>query len=124
VRKHFGATNDTEESDGTGGADVTMVVVSRPFLFGRPRHLKRARVAHLGAIADTTSQVDLRLRIGGDTKAARTVSIPATNFDQAKRKRTMVSGVGDAPQIEATTTARVRFSMIGVSAEVLKEPVG
>lgn len=123
VREHYG-TNDDELSDGTGGADVSMSVVSRPMLFGKARQRKRVRVLHVASINDADATLSVGLRVDGRTLPTQDVTIESTLFNQPKRKRVMTSGIGDAPQIEITTSDRVRIALIGADAELLREPTG
>lgn len=124
VRRHDGLSADDETSDGSGGSDITLRIVSRPFLFKDPRRRKRARVVHLAAIQDEGATFTAGLRVDGEQTTARTIEIAATALDQPKRGRALVSGKGDAPQVEITSTDRVRITLIGLSAELLRERLG
>ncbi len=115
--------NDDELSDGSGGVNVTMTLVSRPFLLSRPRHRKRVRAVHLSAINDEVVSYTVAVRVAGTLLAGQSASISATNFNQPKRTRVMTSGVGDAPEISIQVTQQTRISLVGISAEILREPV-
>ncbi len=126
VRRHFGADQDMDDelSDVTGGEPVTMRVVPRPFVMGSPRRRKRVRAIHVGAINDQEATVSVVLRSGGQAGTAKEITIPASDFGQLKRGRAMVHGIDDTPQIEIITTDRTRIALAGISAELLREPVG
>jgi hypothetical protein len=123
VRKHYDVDADDELFDRSGGVDVTLTLIPRPFLLGRPRQRKRVRRVHVAAINDDAATLSVAVRSEGVLGTARDVTIPATNFNQAKRKRVMVHAIDDSPQVVVTTTARTRVSLVGISAAVLKEPV-
>lgn len=123
VRLHETGDKDDVLADGTGGADVTMTIVSRPFFFGAPRNMKKVRVAHVAAINDASATVQVGIRSRGVLGTLKSTTIDATSLTQAKRKRVMVSARGDAPQLELHTTADVRISLLGLSATILKERV-
>jgi len=122
VREHYG-TNDDEASDGSGGTDVTLAVVSRPFLFGKARQRKLVRVLHVGTINDEDATLSVGLRIDGQALPVQSVTIPGTSFNQPKRAKVMSSGVGDAAQVTVETTDRVRIALISAEAELLREPL-
>ena len=123
VRVHGTGNKDDVLKDGTGGTDVSMKIVSRPFFFGAPRNIKKVRVAHVASINYTAMDVEIGIRNTDGLGTLKTVTIPATSLTQAKRKRVIVSARGDAPQLELRTTADVRISLLGLSATVLKERV-
>lgn len=123
VRKHYGVDNDDMASDETGGTAVAMTVVSRPFLFRRPRQKKRVRAIHVATLNDASATVTVLLRSGGKPGPEQTVTMPATALNQSTRKRAMTRMVGDAPQVEIRSTDDIRLSLAGVSAELMKEPV-
>ncbi|MCR4340142.1 MAG: hypothetical protein NUW01_09700 [Gemmatimonadaceae bacterium] len=123
VRVHATGDKDDVLKDGTSGSDITMSLVSRPFFFGAPRNLKKVRVAHVASINSVAADVHVGVRSYGEVSALQTVTIPAGALTQAKRKRVMVTGRGDAPQLELHTTDDVRISLLGLSATVLKERV-
>jgi hypothetical protein len=122
VRKHFDADADDEIEDGTGGTPVTLTLVPRPFLFRRPRNKKRARIVHVAAINEDPATIMVAIRADGELGAARSITIPGTSSNQAKRRRAFVHGIDDAPEVVLTTTDRTRISLVGLSAEVMKEP--
>ncbi|KKL12905.1 hypothetical protein LCGC14_2531090, partial [marine sediment metagenome] len=123
VRKHYGVNSDDMISAGTGGVAVAMTIVSAPFLFKRPRQRKKTRAAHVTAIADASATLTLVVRSGGKTTGEKTMTIPATAFNQGKRRRILTSIVGDAPQLEVRTTDDVRISLLGLSSQLLREVV-
>lgn len=123
VRRHFLADRDNMAADGTGGAPVTMTVVSRPFLFGSPRVRKRVRAVHVSAIAAATATMTVQIRARGTLTTSQVVTVSATAYDQPRRRRLMVSAIGDSPQVEVYTTDAIRIALIGASAELMREPV-
>lgn len=123
VREHDLGDADDAGPDGEGGVPVSMVVVSRPFLYGSPRTRKRARAVHLATINSEQATLEVAVRSGGSAAPYRSVDIPPTSFNQPRRRRVMVSNRGDAPQVEVVTSDRVRIATIGLSSEVLREPV-
>lgn len=125
VRQHFGADFDKDDELVTpsGGEDIEMVLVPRPFVMGAPRRRKRVRAVHVSAINETSATLTVAVRAGGTLGATTTLTVPLTQYSQAKRERAMVTGLDDAPQVELHTTARTRIALVGVSAEVTREPV-
>ncbi len=123
VRKHHGVDSDDIASDGTGGVAVAMTLVSAPYLFKRPRQRKKVRAAHVTAIADAEATLNLAVRAGGRTTGEKTMTIPLTAFNQGQRRRIPTSIVGDAPQLELRTESDVRISLLGLSAQLLRESV-
>lgn len=125
VRRHFGSDHDLDDelADLTGGEDVTLRLVPRPFVMKRPRQRKRVRVIHVGAINDEAATVQVRVRAGGVAGTLKSITIPASNFGQLKRGNAKVHGIDDAPQVEIITTDRTRIALAGISAELLREPV-
>lgn len=126
VRRHHGADHDLddEQADLSGGEDVTLRLVPRPFVFGSAKRRKRVRAAHVGAINEEEATLRVSLRTRGVAGTAKEVTIAATDFDQLKRgKPARVSGIDETPQIEITTTDRTRIALAGVSAELLRERV-
>ncbi len=124
VRKHFGVDSDDVLSDDTGGTPVTMTVVSRPHLFQRPTRRKRARIIHLGGINSVESTVTMLVRTRGVAGAERIKTVPATSSNQGRRVKATVHAVGDAPQIEIRTEDKFRLSLLGLSAEIMREEIG
>jgi hypothetical protein len=122
VRIHE-TTGDKDDalSDGTGGVDLTLTLVTRPFLFKRPTHRKRVRAVHVGVIGAAVSTITTLLRTRGMNGVERTIAFPATAYNQSIRKRHMNYAVGDAPQVEIRTTDPIRISEAGVSAEIMRE---
>lgn len=124
VRKHDGVNSDDLLSDSTGGIAVTMTMVSRPFFQRWARQRKKSRVIHVKAISDVQATLELSVRANGTASAQKTMTIPATAFNQGKRRREMISMIGDAPQVELRSTDDIRVSLIGLSAQLLRERVG
>jgi hypothetical protein len=126
VRKHFGADFelDDEEADLTGGAAVTMRVVPRPFVFKSPRHTKRVRMIEVGAINDAQATIQVALRAAGALSPFQEITIAATDYDQLKTEQVMLEGDDKTPQVELVTTDRTRIALVGMTAEILRPPVG
>lgn len=123
VRKHDSVDLDDMLSDGTGGFDVELNVVSRPFLFGNPRQRKRSRVIHSAVIADAATTADISVRANGAVLAEHeNVAYTATAFNQPKRKGTRTLAIGDEPQVVFTSVDDVRLALLGLSAEKMREP--
>lgn len=126
VRRHFGSDYDLddEEADLSGGKDVTMRLVPRPFVAGSARVRKRVRAVHVSAVNDAEATLQVIVRSEGQAGTPVEVTIPASNFGQPKRGQTaMVDGVDDTPQVEIITTDRTRIALVGVTVEHLREPV-
>ncbi len=121
VRLHGDADKDDVLSDGTGGVDITMTLVSRPFFVGSVRHEKKVRVVHISSINDVAALINVGVRAKGTLSTFVTATLPAGDLGQARRKRVMVHAKGDAPQVEINTTADVRITLLGLSAQVRKE---
>lgn len=121
VRVHKGVDNDDVASTGTGGSEISMSVVSRPFYFRSPRNRKRVREIHLAVMSDAGATISVGVRAGGNLTALQTVTFAASALDQPKRKRKMISAIGDAPQVEMHMASRARVAMLGLSAEVMRE---
>jgi hypothetical protein len=123
VRRHSGATKDDELFGGTGGTDVTMTLISRPFLLGRPRQRKRVRAVHVSAEIPDAMSLVVAVRGGGVQGARQTIAYAATGLSQSRRGRAMVNVVADEPQVECCVTNDAKISLLGVSAELLREQV-
>jgi len=123
-RIHWGVDKDDTRYTMTGGVEVYMTVISKPKLMGKPRHRKKGRVIHVATLQESSAAVQVRLRGRGTTTAFKTLTMDALGLDHASRKRAGVSLVADAPQVEIKTKDDVRLSLLGLSAEVLKEQVG
>lgn len=125
VRRQYAANTDDTLSDGTGGNLVTLSLVSRPFLAGAPQQRKRVRGIHVAAIADSTITITALIRAEGSSIAQRTFQIPATAYSQARRHRPpiRVNAVADAPQVELQTTDDARLVLVGVSSDLMREPL-
>lgn len=119
----YGNDDTVEAVETRGGEDVQLTLVPRPFLFGRPANRKRVRTVYVSAIGAQAADVSVSVRASGKVGSTVTRQIKATAFDQPKRARYMVHGVGDAPQIQITTTDRTRIALVEVAAELLREPV-
>ena len=122
VRRHFGVSKDDELSDGTSGTDVTMTIVSRPFMLGRARQRKRVREVYVSAISDEDATVEVAVRGGGVETRRHTLTFAATGLQQSRRKRAMVNVVADDPQVVCFVTSDAKVALVGVGAELLKEP--
>lgn len=123
VRLHEEGDGDDVLSDGTGGSDVTLTFTPRPFLFGLPRHRKRARVVNVAGTSPTQAEVSVVVRAGGRQSAARTLTIPSASLDQPKRARVSVTGSGDAPEVVLTTSDKLRITLVSLAAEPLQERI-
>lgn len=123
VRKHLDVGRDDVLSDQTSGEDVQMTIVTRPFLHKRPDMEKNVRTIHIASIQDGTVTVTALIRGKGDVGGERSITMPATALGQAKRKRAMTKWRADTPQLEVRTTDDVRVTMLGLSSELLREPV-
>lgn len=120
---------DTDDVLSTGATDsgstVTLEIVSRPFLFRRPRQRKRVRGVHVASIHGGNKNVTVQVRADGVASSSSTVTITGdSNFDQPKRKLAYVKIDGDAPQVRLTATDDVRIALLGCSAELLRERIG
>lgn len=125
IRRHDEALDkDDVASDETGGTDVTMRLVSRPFIFRRPRNRKRVRFVEVAAINDVDATLNVGVRASGELSALRSVTIPGTGFNQHTRKKARVYAIGDAPQAELYTTDDARVALLGLGAEVMEERIG
>ncbi len=123
VREHYGVDKDDMDPDGvTGGVAFEMTVITRPFTYGSPRVRKRVREIHISVIADSAVTVSARPLVGGVSTAFRTISVPGTSLNQPRRVRSMTNAVGDTPQIEVRASDRVRIALVGVGADLLREP--
>jgi hypothetical protein len=118
VRRHDGVDTDDTVSDGTGGVPVEMQIITRPFIMGRPRQRKRTRRLHIAAIADAAATVTVV--IGNTT---RTVAINASTDGSAFRASTAADFKSDTPQVTVKTTDDIKISLIGITAELLREQV-
>ena len=123
VRRHYGVNTDDQLAAGTGGTAVTMTLLSRPFLFGRVRNRKRARILHVASIQAAAATLTVRV-VGNGTGDAQTLTMPITVTDKAYRHRARVKFDDDAPQVKITTTDSTRISLVGLSAEVLRDGLG
>lgn len=106
-----------------GGQDVQLTLVPRPFVFRRPGQGKRVRAVYVGTINDGEVTVSVAVRAAGQVGAAVSRTIPSSDFGQSRRARFMMHAIGDAPQIQITTTDRTRIALVEVAAELLREPV-
>ena len=123
VRRHADVDADDMEFDGTGGTPVTMSIVSRPFLMGRARQRKRVRAVHVSIVHEDPTTVLVAVRGGGTQRAQHALSFAATALAQSRRKQMMTNLVADEPQVEVYVTSDAKVSLIGVSAELLRERV-
>ena len=121
VRRHFDVTTDDAASNGTGGSDVTMSVVSRPFLFGAPEQRKRVRVVHVSVVSADPVDVTIIPRGRGVQGNSHTVSYPGTALLESRRKKVLTHIVADEPQVEVQTTSDAKISLIGADAELLRD---
>jgi hypothetical protein len=124
LRRHSeGLDKDDMHSDESSGSEITMKLISAPFLMGEPRRRKRGRVIHIASIQENAVTIDARMYGHGETSSFKAVEMDALGLDHAARKRVTTNLKADAPQVEIWTTDDVRISMLGLSAEILREPV-
>lgn len=123
VRKHFDTADDDTHSDGTTGVTVTMSVITRPFLMGRPRQRKRVRAIHVSVVSDAAVTLTVAVRGGGSQATQHTLTFAATALSESRRKRALTHLVADEPQVEVYAANDCRLSLVGVSAELLKESI-
>lgn len=123
VRRHLDATADDMLSNGTGGTDVTMTVVSRPFLMGRARQRKRVRTIHMSVVSDDDVSLLVAVRGGGVEAEQHSVTFAGTALGQSRRKRVMTHVIADEPQVAAYVDSDAKVSLLGISAELLREAV-
>ena len=99
---------------------------SRPFLLGRARQRKRVREIQVQSIQHGASTLTVLAREEGATTPEQTISIAATTsgLEESERRRVMTKLDADTPVVEVRSTDDVRVTMIGVSAELLRERVG
>jgi len=126
VRRHFDAGSDDLTSASTGGRVVELTLRSRPFLLGRARQRKRVREIQVQSIQHGASTLTVLAREEGATTPEQTISIAATTsgLEESERRRVMTKLDADTPVVEVRSTDDVRVTMIGVSAELLRERVG
>ena len=123
VRLHGEGTLDDVLSDGTGGATVTMKIVSKPFFFGSITHEKKVRVMHVSSINDNAVTVSAGVRAAGKSTALVSMTIAGGALNHSVRAKKMISAKGDQPQLEVQTSDAARITLLGLSAYVLKERV-
>ncbi|HUT13284.1 MAG TPA: hypothetical protein VMY42_22545 [Thermoguttaceae bacterium] len=123
VRRHSDSDLDDWSSTETEGTTVDLTIVSRPFLFRRPRQRKRVRAVHIASLQDASATLTIQVRAGGAATAPQTVSMSATGLDQAQRKNVRVKIDGDTPQVQIDTSDDVRISLVGISGDVLRESI-
>lgn len=124
VREHGGYDQDDELVPGGSGQDITMTVVSRPFVMGSQRRAKRARAVHIAGIQTAAVTYEVGVRASGVLGTLQDVDLAGTAFNQPDRAPpVMVHGVGDAPAVEVRTTDRSRLALLGLSAEPTREPL-
>jgi len=123
VRLHGEGTLDDVLSDGTGGATVTMKIVSKPFFFGSITHEKKVRVMHVSSINDSAVTVSAGVRAAGKSTALVSMTIAGGALNHSVRAKKMISAKGDQPQLEVQTSDAARITLLGLSAYVLKERV-
>jgi hypothetical protein len=124
VRSHAeGLHKDDMNHDETGGNNITMIVISRPFLMRSVKRKKHARVIHIASLQESNATVYARVRGGGTMSTLRTLTMRGLGLDDADRRFARTTLKADAPQVEMRTTDEIRLMMLGLSAEVLREPV-
>ena len=123
VRRHYGVASDDMLAAGTGGTQVAMTVRSRPFLVGRIKQKKRVRAVHVASSQDTAATLSVSVVGRGTSTAAQTVTMSALGSDAAYRARILTKFDADNPEVQVVTTGDVRISLLGISAQLLKERV-
>ena len=123
VRLHGEGILDDVLSDGTGGATVTMKLVSKPFFFGSIMHEKKVRVMHVSSINSSAITVSAGVRAAGAITPLESISIAGGSLNQSVRAKKMISARGDNPQLEVQTSDAARITLLGLSGYVLKERV-
>jgi hypothetical protein len=121
-RKHNGVDADDMASDETGGTDVAMTITTKPHLMKQERRRKRARVIHVGSLQEENATVSVRLKGRGTQTGQQDITMQGLGLDHADRQYAMDELSADGPQVELTTTDDVRVSLLGVSAEIIREP--
>ena len=123
MRLHGEGILDDVLSDGTGGATVTMKLVSKPFFFGSIMHEKKVRVMHVSSINSSAITVSAGVRAAGAITPLESISIAGGSLNQSVRAKKMISARGDNPQLEVQTSDAARITLLGLSGYVLKERV-
>jgi len=121
VRRHYGVDRDDMDSDSTGGTEVWLRLGSKPFTYKRPRQRKRVRVIHVSSIQEETSNVTVLLKGKGLYGEEHDLTMPSYGTEHAARGRAMVKMDADAPQVEIRSKDDVRITLVGVSANLLRE---
>jgi len=121
VRRHDGTDTDDTLSTGSGGADVEMVIVTRPFLYRRPTQKKRVRRVQLASTQDAEATITVYVKGEGNTSVAGTATMPATLPSQAYHTLVKVALDAFYPQVELRTTDDCRIALVGTKAALLRE---
>ena len=123
VRLHGEGISDDVLADGTGGASVTMKIVSKPFFFGSITKEKKVRVMHVSSINDAPVTINAGVRAAGKSTAFESMTIAGGALNHSVRAKKMISAKGDQPQLEVQTSDAARITLLGLSGYVLKERV-
>lgn len=123
VRLHGEGINDDVLSNGTGGASVTMKIVSKPFFFGSITKEKKVRVMHVSSINDSSVTINAGVRAAGKSTTLESMTIAGGALNHSVRAKKMISAKGDQPQLEIQTSDAARITLLGLSGYVLKERV-
>lgn len=123
VRRHYGVDKDDMSSDETGGTDVWLRMVSKPNIYKNPRQRKRVRRLHVSSLQETESSVIVQARARGLVGPEHTLTMLAYGLDHAYRGHAMTTLIGDTPQIEVRSADDVRITLLGMSCELMREPV-
>ena len=123
VRLHGGGILDDVLSDGTGGATVTMKIVSKPFFFGSIIKEKKVRVMHVSSINSSAITVSAGVRAASSLTVLESFTIAAGALNHSVRARKFISAKGDQPQLEVQTSDAARITLLGLSGYVRKERV-
>ena len=123
VRLHGEGNKDDVLSDGTGGASVTMKIVSKPFFFGSITKEKKVRVMHVSSINDSSVTINAGVRAAGKSTTLESMTIAGGALNHSVRAKKMISAKGDQPQLEIQTSDAARITLLGLSGYVLKERV-
>lgn len=121
LRRHSGVDKDDMLYDSTGGSDVTLTILSKPFQLRRPRQKKRVRRIDVASIQEANATLAVSVTGAGSTTTAQSVTQTTLGSDTAYRSRIMTKLDADNPQIQVTTTDDVKITLLGLSALLLRE---
>lgn len=120
LRRHSAVDVDDALYDRTGGSDITMTIVSRPFLLKRATQQKRVRRVDVASIQDSESTLSITVSGTGSTTTALTTTQEALGSGVADRNHIMTRLDADNPVVQVTTTDDVKLTLVGLTAELLR----